>query len=323
MTHDHDHGVQKGGGHAHGHAVSADADATKLKIALGLICVFMVVEVVAGVLVHSLALLADAGHMLTDAGALGLALFAMNLARRPAKGPFTFGFKRAEILSAAINGATLLALGLLIVYEGISRLIHPPKVPGVVVLVVALAGVAVNLAATWMLARANRTSLNVEGAFQHILTDLYAFIATAVAGLVIILTNFTRADGLAALLVAALMLRAAYGLLRASGRVLLEAAPVGMDPDAIGTTLVQAPGVSEVHDLHIWEVSSGFPALSAHILVEQSENCQEARRRLASLLDERFGIDHTTLQVDHARPRLINPVRRSPGNPTGSAQGKV
>jgi cobalt-zinc-cadmium efflux system protein len=230
----------------------------------------------------------------------------MRLARRPAQGAMTFGFRRAEILSAQINGATLLALGVVIVVEGIRRLIHPPDVGGTAVLVVALAGIVVNLAATRALARANRASLNVEGAYQHILTDLFAFIATAVAGAVVLLTGFTRADGLAALLVAALMLHAAYGLLVASGRVVLEAAPAGVDPDAIGRALVAVPGVAEVHDLHVWEVSSGFPALSAHVIVTRETDCHAARRELQVLLQERFGIEHTTLQTDHEGGELLS-----------------
>jgi cobalt-zinc-cadmium efflux system protein len=293
-------------GHGHSHGVAPDADRGPLLIALGLILGFMLVEVVAGIAAGSLALLSDAAHMLTDAAALGLALVAMRLARRPAQGAMTFGYRRAEILSAQINGATLLALGVVIVIEGIHRLVHPPDVAGGAVLVVALAGIVVNLAATWVLARANRTSLNVEGAYQHILTDLFAFIATAVAGAVVLLTGFTRADGLAALLVAALMLHAAYGLLVASGRVVLEAAPEGVDPDAIGRALAAVPGIAEVHDLHVWEVSSGFPALSAHVVVARDADCHAARRELQALLQERFGIEHTTLQTDHEGGELLS-----------------
>jgi cobalt-zinc-cadmium efflux system protein len=293
-------------GHGHSHGVAPDADRGPLLIALGLILGFMLVEVVAGIAAGSLALLSDAAHMLTDAAALGLALVAMRLARRPAQGAMTFGFRRAEILSAQVNGATLLALGVVIVIEGIHRLVHPPDVAGGAVLVVALAGIVVNLAATWVLARANRTSLNVEGAYQHILTDLFAFIATAVAGAVVLLTGFTRADGLAALLVAALMLHAAYGLLVASGRVVLEAAPEGVDPDAIGRALAAVPGIAEVHDLHVWEVSSGFPALSAHVVVARDADCHAARRELQALLQERFGIEHTTLQTDHEGGELLS-----------------
>ncbi|HEY8640380.1 MAG TPA: cation diffusion facilitator family transporter, partial [Solirubrobacterales bacterium] len=258
--------------------MSADADRGKLGIALGLIVGFMAVEVTVGILASSLALLSDAAHMLTDATAIGLSLVAIRLAQRPAKGALTFGLKRTEILSAQFNGATLLVLGLLIIYEGIRRLITPPGVAGTAVLVVALVGIVVNLAASWTLSKANRESMNVEGAYQHILTDLIAFIITAIAGAVILTTGFRRADGIASLVVAAVMLRAAYQLLKASGRVFLEAAPQGVDPDAIGRALVAEPGVSEVHDLHVWEITSGFPALSAHVLVGTDCNCHAARR---------------------------------------------
>jgi len=222
MAHDRD---QDGGGHAgHSHGVSADADRGKLIVALALIVGFMLFEVVVGAIVHSLALLSDAAHMLTDAGAIGLSLVAIRLAAKPAKGALTFGLKRTEILSAQFNGATLLVLGLLIIYEGITRIVNPPNVGGTAVLVVALVGIVVNLAASYTLSKANRQSMNVEGAFQHILTDLAAFIFTAIAGVVILTTGFRRADGIASLVIAAIMLYAAYGLLKASGRVFLEAA---------------------------------------------------------------------------------------------------
>jgi cobalt-zinc-cadmium efflux system protein len=297
MAHQHD-------GHSHG--VSADADRGRLAIALALILGLMAGEVVAGILSHSLALLSDAAHMLTDAAALALSLLALRLAARPARGAMTYGFGRAEILSAQFNGATLLVLALLIVYEGIRRLVSPPDVVGTVVLVVALAGVVVNLAATWTLSRANRESLNVEGAFQHIVTDLAAFVATAIAGAVILLTGFRRADGIASLIVAAIMLRAAYGLLRESGRVFLEAAPRSLDPEDIGRVLVRVPGVHEVHDLHVWEVTSGFPALSAHVLVGTENDCHAVRRELERTLHDRFGLHHTTLQVDHEGGDLLH-----------------
>jgi len=303
MAHDHEH---QHGHEVHSHGVSADADLGELAIALGLIVGFMAVEVTVGILASSLALLSDAAHMLTDATAIGLSLVAIRLAQRPAKGALTFGLKRTEILSAQFNGATLLVLGLLIVYEGISRLITPPSVAGAAVLIVALAGIVVNLAATWTLSRANRQSMNVEGAYQHILTDLIAFIVTAIAGAVILITGFRRADGIASLVVAAVMLRAAYQLLKASGRVFLEAAPQGVDPDAIGRALVAEPGVSEVHDLHVWEITSGFPALSAHVLVGTNNDCHAARRRLEVLVRDQFEIEHTTLQVDHQGGELLD-----------------
>jgi cobalt-zinc-cadmium efflux system protein len=297
-------------GHAHGHdhhahGARADADRGKLAIALALIVGIKAVEVAVGIAVDSLALLSDAAHMLTDAGAIALALIAGRLAQRPAGGAMTFGFKRAEILSAQANGVTLLMLGGLIVYEGAHRLASPPDVEGAWVLGVALLGVVVNLAATWTLSRANRESLNVEGAFQHILTDLAAFIATAIAGGVILATGFDRADGIASLVVAAIMLRAAWSLLRASGRIFLEAAPRGLDPEEIGRAMASTADVIEVHDLHVWEVTSGFPALSAHVLVGRETDCHGARRALERMLHDRFELDHTTLQVDHEGGELL------------------
>ena len=302
--------------HAHVHGHRGSADRGRLRLALGLILALMAAEVVAGVLAGSLALLSDAAHMLTDAGALALALLALRLADRPAGGDFTFGLRRAEILSAQLNGATLVALGALIVYEAIRRLVSPPEVEGLPVLAVAVAGIVVNLAATRVLAGADRGSLNVEGAFQHVLTDLFAFVATAVAGAVVLATGFARADGIAALLVAALMLRAGYGLLRDSGRVLLEAAPRGLDPDEVGRALAAERHVVEVHDLHLWEVTSGFPSLSAHVLVRPDCDSEVHRRRLAGLLHQRFGIEHSTLQVERVgseeAPLQIEPLRSGP-----------
>jgi len=282
------------------HAIGRQADRARLRIALALILALMAGEVVAGIVAGSLALLSDAAHMLTDAAALALALFAGRLADRPPHGGYTYGLRRAEILSAQANGATLLALAAVIGFEATRRIADPPAVEGSIVIVVALAGVAVNLAATWVLAGANRESLNVEGAFQHILTDLFAFIATAVAGLLIVTTDFAEADGLAALIVAALMIRAGWGLLRDSGRILLEGSPRGIDPKEVAETLSAQADVVEVHDLHVWEVTSGFPALTAHVLLEPDCDCHQRRRDFELLLHERFGIEHTTIQVDHA-----------------------
>jgi cobalt-zinc-cadmium efflux system protein len=301
----------------HSHGVSAEADRGRLSIALALILGFMAFEVTFGVIANSLALLSDAAHMLTDAVAIGLSIVALRLAARPPRGQLTFGFRRAEILSAQFNGATLLVLALLIVYDGIRRLISPPHVGGTTMLVVALVGIAVNLVATWVLRGANRQSLNVEGAFQHIVTDLAAFIATAVAGAVILATGYGRADGIASLFIAAIMLRSAYRLLKASGRVFLEAAPEGLDVDAIGRAMVAVPCVTEVHDLHIWEVSSGFPALSAHVLVGDGDDCHQARRVLEQMLFERFGIEHTTLQVGHEGGELLS-IERPESSATGA-----
>jgi cobalt-zinc-cadmium efflux system protein len=302
-------GLTHASGHSHG--VRADADRRALGFALALIVGFMGVEVVVGILASSLALLSDAAHMLTDAGAITLSLVAARLAARPAGGKMTYGLGRAEILSAQVNGATLLVLGLLIVYEGVHRLIDPPGVDALPVLAVAVAGIGVNLAAVRVLARANRESLNVEGSFQHLLTDLYAFIGTAIAAVVILTTGFDRADAIASLAVAALMLRSAYGLLKASGRVFLEAAPEGVDPVEIGHALAGYPGVVEVHDLHVWEVTSGFPALSAHVVVTQEADCHAARAALEGLLRQRFGLEHTTLQVEHQAPAKLLTIEKT------------
>ncbi len=306
----------------HTHAPDRSGETTGLKIALTLILLFMVTEITVALLSSSLALLSDAAHMLTDAAALAMALLAARLASRPARGAMTFGLGRAEILSAQANGLTLLVLGLLIVYGGVRHLITPPDVKGWPVLIVALVGIVVNLAITWILgghghARVGhdhsasgddahdhgtpQRSLNVEGSYQHIVTDLFGFIATAIAAIVIITSGFLRADAIASLLIAAVMLYASYGLLRASVRVIMEAAPEGIDPDAIGRMLAGQPGVTEVHDLHVWEVTSGFPAISAHIVVDAGHDCHEVRRELSQLLKARFHLAHSTLQVEHAR----------------------
>jgi cobalt-zinc-cadmium efflux system protein len=283
----------------HHHAVAPDADRRRLAAALGLIVAFMVAEVVAGVLAGSLALLSDAAHMLTDAASLTLALVAARLAARPPSGRFTFGLGRAEVLSAQVNGAALLVLAGVIAIEAVQRVSSPPEVEGGVVLVVGLMGAGVNVAAAWQLARAERRSLNVEGARAHVLADLSASLGAAASGAVILLTGVREADAVAALLVAALMLRSGWSLLRESSAVLLEGSPAGVRTEDVGRALAGAPGIVEVHDLHVWEVTTGFPALAAHVMVRPGDDCHARRRELERLLEARFGIRHTTLQVDH------------------------
>ena len=290
--------------HDHDHRHVDDRRA--LAIALALILAFLIAEVVAALIAGSLALLADAGHMLTDAGALAFALFAATLATRPAQGRWTFGYKRLEILAAQANGVTLLVVALLILYGSVRRLASPSDVRGGIVLAVALAGIAVNAAATAVLSRASRDSLNVRGAFLHVATDTVAFAGTAVAGALILVTGWDRFDPIASIGVAALMLWASWGLLRESASIFLERSPAGIDPDAVGRALVNEPEVVEVHDLHVWTVTSGFPALAAHILVQPEADCHAIRRRLAQMLQDRFEVEHTTLQVDHAEPRLLS-----------------
>ena len=194
------------------------------------------------------------------------------------------------MLSAQANGATLLVLAGVIAVEAVRRLADPLDVEGGFVLVVGLIGAVANVGAAAALARAQRQSLNVAGARAHVLTDLYASLAAATAGAVILLTGFDRADAIASLFVAGLMLHSGWGLLRAAGRVLLEAAPEGVDPDAVGRALAAEPGVVEVHDLHVWEVTTGFPALAAHVLVAPGDDCHATRRRLQQMVGERFDL---------------------------------
>jgi cobalt-zinc-cadmium efflux system protein len=303
---------------AHGHEghvhVGEDADARRIARGLALIVLLMAAEIVAGIVGHSLALLSDAAHLLTDAGALLLSIAVLRLVRRPAGGNVTFGLRRLEALSAQANAALLLVLAGLIVYGAIRRLVNPPSPDGLTMLLVAAAGVVVVQLATRELAQANRDSLNVEGAFQHLLTDVFAFAATAVAGFVILVSGFDRADGIAALAIAAVMIRAGFGLLRASGRVLLEMAPERVSVEDVGRELARFPQVTEVHDLHVWEIGSGFLALSAHVLVDPAADCHGIRRELERILRDRFSIEHTTLQVDHAQSELLQIRRGEPAH---------
>jgi cobalt-zinc-cadmium efflux system protein len=241
--------------------------------------------------------------MLADALALAAALVAARLAQLRPGGRWTFGLGRAEILAAQANGITLLVVGVWVVYGAVRRLVSPPDVRGGVVLVVALVGVAVNLAATLVLARADRESLNVRGAFLHVATDLAAFAGTAAAGALVLATGWNRFDPIAGILVAALMLRSAWSLLRESGRIFMEASPAGIEPADVARALTADGDVVEVHDLHVWTVTSGFPALAAHVLVSPDADCHGARRRLQQVLEERFHLHHVTLQVDHVARR--------------------
>jgi cobalt-zinc-cadmium efflux system protein len=299
-------------GHAHLHAhAGPGSDRRLLGVALVLFLVFTAVEVTVGLVANSLALLADAGHMLTDAGAIALALVASWAASRPARGRWTFGFGRVEILAAQVNGLALLLIAVWITFEAVRRLGDPPVVDAALVLPVAIAGIVMNLIVLALLARAQRQSLNVRGAYLHVATDAAAFAGTALAALVIIFTGWNRLDSIASLFVAALALAAAYSLLRDSGRIFLEAAPASLPPEELGRALAEHPGVVEAHDLHVWTVTSGFPALSAHVLVEPRGDCHRVRLELERLLHERFGVEHTTLQVEHVGVESGLAIRRS------------
>jgi cobalt-zinc-cadmium efflux system protein len=296
----------------HGHAISAQAAPRWLWVALWINLGFMAVEVAVGLIANSVALISDAAHMLTDAGAIALALAAVKLAERPPDGRFTFGLKRTEILSAQVNGAALLVLAGVIGFEAVRRIGDPADVDGALVIAVGVAGALANGGAALALARANRRSLNVEGAFLHNLADLFSSLTAAAAGVVIVATGFNEADAIAALSVCLLMLWGGFGLLRDTGRVLLEGTPKGMDAGEIGRAMAGHPGVDEVHDLHIWEVTSGFPALSAHVMVPAGDDCHARRRELAQMLADRFGIEHATLQVEHERRQRLLKIEPHP-----------
>ena len=264
---------------------------------------YTVVEVVGGFLTGSLALLADAAHMLSDNVSIALALVAVGLAGRPATPERTYGYKRAEVLAALANGVTLVVLSIWISYTAFRRFGDPPDVLSGWMLAIALAGIAVNVAAGAILFRARSGNLNVEAALRHVVADLLGSFAVAAAAVIILLTGWLVADPLVSVLIAALVLVGSWSILRDSTAILLEAAPKGIDTRAVGETLAAAPGVVEVHDLHVWTITSGFPALSAHVLVGRDEDCHARRRELERLLAEEFRLEHTTLQVDHVGDR--------------------
>lgn len=272
-----------------------------LRIALALTASFTVVEIVGGLLTGSLALLADAVHMLSDNVSLALALLAVRLAARPPTPQRSYGYKRAEILAALFNGVALIGVSIWILYEAVRRLESPEPVAGVGMLAVATAGLIANLIALRVLMPSSGESLNVRGAMRHVLADLAGSVGAMIAGLVIVTTGFDRADPIIGALIAVLVAASAIPIIRDSVRILLEQAPAGLDAEEVGNALAAAPGVSSVHDLHIWTITSGFAALSAHVLVAADEDCHRCRRELEQLLSERFELAHTTLQVDHVQ----------------------
>jgi cobalt-zinc-cadmium efflux system protein len=290
-----------GHGHAHRTGARSAADRRALGAALALVLGFAGVEVVGGLLADSLALLADAAHMLSDAFSLALALGASWLAGRPATPERTFGYRRAEILAALANGALLVALAVWIVVEAVRRLGSPPDVAGGTMLVVGTLGLAVNVVAARVLWRAGGESLNVRAALRHVLADLLGSAGVLVAAVLVLVAGWERADPVVSIAIALLVLASAWSVLRDATGILLEAAPAGLDVAQLGNAMTGHPGVVGVHDLHVWTITSGFPSLSAHVIVEPGADCHEIRAELESLLRERFELDHTTLQVEHAQ----------------------
>jgi cobalt-zinc-cadmium efflux system protein len=278
------------------------ANRRALKIALALTAGFMVVELVGGLLTGSLALIADAVHMLSDNLALALALVAVTLAARPPTPQRSFGYQRAEILAALFNGVALIVVAIWILYEAWQRLDAPEQVAGVGMLAVATAGAIVNVVVFRILTPGSAVSLNMKGALRHVMADLAGSVGAIVAAVVIITTGFNRADPIIGALIAVLVAISAAPIIRDSVRILLEQAPAGLDAAEIGRAMAAAPGVREVHDLHVWTITSGFAALSAHVVVEPEQDCHARRRELEQLLAQSFDLEHTTLQVDHADP---------------------
>lgn len=314
--------------HAHSHPRPATsgpgpdrrAHSKALRTAFGLTATYTVVEIVGGLLTGSLALLADAVHMLSDNVSLGLALIAIGLASRPPTPQRSFGYQRAEILAALANGVALVAVSIWILYEAYQRLDSPEEVAGVGMLAIASVGALVNIVSARILARGSGESLNMKGALRHVLSDLAGSIGAILAAIVIITTGFDEADPIIGALIAVLVAASAIPIIRESVQILLEETPEGLDATEIGETMAAADGVVEVHDLHVWTITSGFPALSAHVVVGAEEDCHARRRELEALLHDRFDLGHTTLQVDHqSEPELlqISGVDDPEGDPPG------
>ena len=276
-----------------------------LRLTLLLTATFTVVEFAGGLLTGSLALLADAAHMLSDNVSLGVALFAGWLATRPAGPDRTFGYRRAEILAALFNGVTLVAISIWIFVEAINRFRDVPDVDAGPMLAVAAGGLAINIAAAAILSRHSEESLNVSAALRHVIADLLGSVGVIIAATVILITGWEYADPVVGVLIGLLVLASSWGILRDSAQILLEASPAGIDVQQVGRAMAGMPHVSEVHDLHVWTITSGFPALAAHVLVGREADCHAARRDLEAMLHERFGLDHTTLQVDHVGGDLL------------------
>ena len=298
MSHAHAHGHAHGHDHAHPHVHAGGADSVRrLSIALAITALLLVAEFAGGLLANSLALLADAGHLLTDVAALGLSLFVAWFSRRPSTPRRTYGYHRLEILAAFANGITLVGISAVIVWEAISRMRNPEPVAGGLMLGVAVLGLVANLASARVLHPASDSSLNVRGAYLHILGDLLGFVGTIAAAIVIQYTGWLRADTIASLLVSLLIVRGAWALVRDSVDILLESTPAHISVPAVRAKLEAITGVENVHDLHVWTVTSGVIAMSAHVLVRSHERHQKVLEHCHDAMKE-FGIGHVTVQLE-------------------------
>jgi cobalt-zinc-cadmium efflux system protein len=294
MHHAHSHS-----GHAHGHgqAQSRVINRSRMMAALVINVVLVVAGVAGAVVFHSVALLADAGHVLSDVGAIGLALFASSMAARPARGRRTFGFYRTEILAALANGITLVVVAVIVFVEAATRLSDPSDVKGLGVLVIGAVGLAGNVVATVVLARGDREDINLEAVLRHSAADALGSLGVIVAGALVLITGWDRVDPIIGMLIGVLILLGSWRLIKEPLDVLMETAPAGLDVQEIGTAMAAVDGVREVHDLHVWTVTSGFPALAAHVRTDPARDVDEVRREVEQVLADRFGIEHTTLQT--------------------------
>jgi cobalt-zinc-cadmium efflux system protein len=298
--------------HGHTHSRGRTADSRRMVLVLWINLAMLAAGVAGGIAFDSLALLADAGHVLTDIGAIGLALFAGWLAARPATPQRTFGFQRVEILAALVNGITLVAIAVLIFAAAIARLSDPPDVEGAGVLAIGVASLAGNGLAAWVLARGDRANVNLEGVLRHTAADALGALGVIVAGVIVLTTSWDQADPIVSMLIGLLILLGSWRLLREPFDVLMESAPEGIDVQEVGRAMCEVAGVREVHDLHVWTVTSGFPALAAHVRTDPSEDVDLVRERIEAVLSERFELEHTTLQV--VSEPLLQIEDRRPGS---------
>ncbi|PLT33698.1 cation diffusion facilitator family transporter [Bacillus sp. V5-8f] len=301
----HHHGHSHGHGHHHHHHSS---NKKALLSAFILISLFMVVEVIGGVLTNSLALISDAGHMLSDAAALGLSYLAIRLGERKATNAKTFGYKRFEIIAASINGVTLLVISIYIVFEAVQRFMNPPEVESMGMLSISIIGLVVNIVAAWILMRGDKDeNLNVRSAFLHVIGDMLGSAGAIVAALLIYFFNWEIADPVASVIVAVLIVISGWRVTKESFHILMEGVPEQIDMKEVKASLLELPKVTGVHDLHIWTITSGFPTLSCHVVIGPQATHDLVLSEAQTLLHDKFGIEHSTIQVEREEDGCPNP----------------